>query len=946
MRPQDIKKSDCVVPLYWRTPLAPLEPAYKDARVAGESVLDMVRSVPNLPPDFLEYTDRNGDLRPGRGTVRVNDEDIPHQLWAFIRPKPNTDKQLVFVSLHYAPGNPGAGGGSSSKSVVSLVAAFALVVVTGGIAGGFLAPILGASFATGGLGAIALSAAVGIGGALAISALSPPPSVAAQNFASTGQTSDNADQKQAASASGNSLAPDGPIPRVIGTQLVYPPFIGPPIVELVGDDEVVEAGFALNGPHELDQIQIAGVAIDGAQDVEFETQQGFEGDDPLTLVTRMGLTATPQLTLSVQTVNSNNQNQLNDPTNPADDLPVFHPVASPARRGQDEIWLHFYLPNGISINGSTTTQIVIPLRIQFRLRGTTTWHNLPELHLADSTLQLRRRAILLQWRSRPGVIESVPTASGFIYANKNVPGQTLMPATNGWVADSYFNAGSGLDYLNAGTEGTTGIKNVDLFDNRVEVYLDEATFPKGVYEIQIQRGTAYKASSFTPSTYVYNNGTINAVQDFFAYSGVATPVIAESRSNLADTMQLIRVCSIVNTYPVLKTGFALIAIKATNRDISQVSTIASGLVRDWDGSGWNTWTTTSNPAPHYYDILTGAQNADPIPVELADSAGLVAWRTECTTNGWTCDTIIDDFRGQDALSLVASCGYARPYQSDIYGVCVDDDTSAQSISALFSRRNCTNVRMDKAFARVPAGLNVTYNDASANYAQTQIEVDQRDQSIATTGMFEAITYAGLDSEAKAIARALFDMDQANLRGAFYYIDTDVKAVQVRKGDLVGLQHDAITRTNFAGNTFAGDGLIKQKTVATGNITGLVLDSTIPITNELPIESIVDISLVPDISLCGITTGIAIEHEDGTISTHALSNVTGETDTLTLATPFADSSNTVGFADTDNQRGDMVTSGILTEEFRRMKVQSIATAKNFQATLTLVDEAQALVRYAA
>lgn len=923
MRHGDDKIIHRMVPIAWRPPFALGERAYVDFRPYAETIFEMVRSVPNLPREFFT-----------RGVVCVNGRIIPRSRWLRTLPPPRAGEPIA-VTMHLPLGKGASGGGSGgAKSIISLVAAFALVVVTGGIAGGFLAPVLGASFAAGGVGAIALSAAVGIGGALAISALSPPPSLANIGAASAGlaQSSDNTDQKQPASASGNTLTPGGSIPRVVGTRMIFPPLIGQPIVELVDDDEVVEAAFILNGPHQLSDVRINSVAIADAEDVVFETRQGFAGDTLLTLVTRYGKTVAPQLTLSVPQVNPNTQNLLAHPSAPAGDLPVWHGVASPARTRQDEIWLHFLLPNGISINGSTSTDIGIPLRIRFRLRGTSAWTNLPEIHISDSTLQQRRRAVLFQWRSRPGVIEPIPARSGFVYANKNVPGQTTLPSTDAWIADPYFNAGSGLDYLNAGTEGTTGIQHINLFANRVEVYLDVATFVKGVYEIEVKRGTAYKVSSFTPSTYLYNG----SVQDFFNYSNVASPTIPESRANLADSVGLVRVVSVINSYPVLKAGFALVAMKATNRDISQVSVLASGLVRDWDGTGWNTWTATSYAAAHYADILCGANNIDPLPVDLRDDTGLVAWRTECIAHGWKCDAIIDDFRTQDALTLLASCGYARPYQCEIYGVTVDDDVSANAPVQIFSRRNAANVRFEKAFARPPSGFIVNFTDASANYSPAQIEVDQRDSSIATTGLFETVTYDGLVDQAAVRARALFDLDQANLRSTFYYLDTDIESIVCRKGDLIGFEHDVLSGR-------AGDGLLKSKTVLTGNITTLVLDSTIPITNELPIESIGDISLVPDIALCGITTGIAVRRRDASISTHALSNVTGESDTLTLATPVTDTSNILGFADTDGKYGCLVVAGDLSSIYRRMKVSSIAPAKDLQATLTAVDEAQALVR---
>src|SRR5262249_40651224 len=148
--------------------------------------------------------------------------------------------------------------------------------------------------------------------------------------------------------------------------------------------------------------------------------------------------------------------------------------------------------------------------------------------------------------------------------------------------------------------------------------------------------------------------------------------------------------------------------------------------------------------------------------------GLVAWRTLCNSNSWTCDSIINDTRTQDVLSLLASCAYARPYQSDVYGVIVDNDRSGDAPIQVFSRRNCSNLRYERAFARVPAGFNVTYRDDSLDDDQAQVTVYQRDPTDSDLTLLESVSYDGLVDVAKVTKRAQFDLDQANLRSTFYY----------------------------------------------------------------------------------------------------------------------------------------------------------------------------------
>jgi hypothetical protein len=190
---------------------------------------------------------------------------------------------------------------------------------------------------------------------------------------------------------------------------------------------------------------------------------------------------------------------------------------------------------------------------------------------------------------------------------------------------------------------------------------------------------------------------------------------------------------------------------------------------------------------------------------------------------------------------------------------------------------------------------------------------------------------------KVEARALFDLDQANQRATFYSLDTDVESIVCRRGSLVALQHDVLTAR-------AGDAHVKTKTLSGPNISGFVLDSVIPITNELNMHAVIDMHLVADMHLVGITTGIAIRRLDGTISTHLLSNVTGETATITLATPFTNTAEIVGYDDTSDEYGCLVVCGELNSEYRRLLVANITPGKDLRASLTLVDEAQDLVRF--
>jgi len=913
--------------LAYREPFAFGAPAYVDTRPFGETLGDMVRSVPHLPADFDQ-----------RGFVCINGEVVPPPMWNRVRPKWRPDRPVV-VTLHVTLHGGGSGGASTGKQIGLLVGAIALALVTYGVGSGLLFAEAGAAVGSAlGVSAAAgssiLGGAIGIAGALALSALSPPPTAAAG--VDPGTT--NAEQAEAAAASGNILDRLGSIPRVIGTRKVFPPLACEPVVELVDQDEVVEALYVLNGPHLLDDIRIDGSPIIEAEDVDFDTREGWPSDSLQTMIQRTGRTISPQLQLSDASVQGDGQ-LLSHQSLPETDLSVWHGVSS--KTAPDEIWAHFLFPGGIYPGSNTYASV--PLRVRIRKRGDANWTNLPELFYSFNSSNQRRAAILFKWQTPdPQVAPPVNTTAGFVYAHLSPPGSNNTPPTppeRMWAASSYFDNGTGTDaWLTSTNLGTTRVRNINLFDNRAEIYLDAATFPKGIYEVQFKRGTILITATLNITSYAYTG--FGQPVDWFWYFNSGGSRIFVTHANVSDNVALTRLVSIWHEKPITSPGeHALIVIKALNRSVRQLSTKASGYVQDWDGSDWTTWTTTSNPAPHYRDVLSGELNLDPLPSDLRDDAGLVAWRTLAVNNDWTCDLIVNDTRTQDVLNSIASCAYARPYQSDIYGVTVDNDRSADAPVQVFSRRNTANLFYEKAFPRLPAGFNVTYRDEASDDDQAQVTIYQRDPSNIDLTLLESVAYDGLIDVDKVTQRAQFDLDQASARSTFYNLRVDLESIVCRRGSLVGIEHDVLT-------VRSGDGYIASKQVTAGNLVGVTLDDTIATTNELDMHNVANMHTVADMHTVGVQTGIAIRRTDGTLSTHPLSNATGSSNVLTFATPIPDVATIQGYADNDRKYGCMVVAGDMTAIYKRMLVQSITPdAKDLTATMVLVDEAPQLVRSA-
>lgn len=866
----------------------------------GVSLGELRRHMSCLPHDF-----------DTRGVICINGRPVYRSAWERITPKPSHNGVPVEITFHATPmgGGKGKEGG---KNILAIVAGIALTALTGFVAGGGLATKFGfgAAFAKGGIGALLAGAGVSLVGSLLLSALVPPPTI------QTGKTINNAGP---ASAEGNVLEPNGPIPRVLGERKVFPPLACEPFTYFDGPDEVVEAIYVLAGPHRLQDIRVGAAPIASLADVEFEAREGFPGEMPLELVQRQARTDQRNVELRGHTVSPDDGRTLESPTGDQTvALPQRMTVAT--RNAPDEQWLHLVMPAGLNKNASDSDRLRVPVRVRIRQLGAATWTVLPELHFSAATPRQLRATIKLIWRSDATTSPGASVTEGWVEALVAAPAQSLAPVTDAFAADAYFDDGSGDAWMNSSNLGTTRVNRVVLDRYTAAFYLDTAVFPKGRYEIEIMRGAAIQNSVWSSSAYTVS-GT---VRDLFAYAG-SPAQIPQTRNGVADTIVLARSVSIWNEAPLTGGDLAIIAVRARNRQMDQVSCIAGGYVKDWDGTGWNTWSVTSNPAPHLRDIYCGRQNLDPVPDDVIDDDGLVSWRAACVDLNYRVNALIEDASVDDAARIVASCGYAKPYMSEVWGVVRDFDRSANVPVQIFTPRNSRGFQWTKAFSRMPEGFRVNFRDASRDYEQRQITVFAPGVS-SDTGRLEQVTYEGLVTEAEVTAKALYDQAQMERRNIFYSFDAPAESIVCRRGSLVGLQHDSLSE-------WTGSGLVIDVQYDTsGLVTAIELDGIVRVANELDMHATTNLHAVADMHAVGRKTGVAIRRE-GLRTVHPVSNPSGDTDTVTFSPPISA---------TGLSEGVLCATGPLGTEVERLVVFSISPKEDLTATLTLVAEAPGIV----
>lgn len=870
-----------------------VEPPVVRQMLPGASLAEMRDAMRDaLPPMFDEI-----------GIITIDGVTIPRDQWRFIRPK--TLDRPVQVRFHVqVHGGDGEGG----KAILATLAAIALTVATGGIAAGSLqgtglAQLLGVSFAANSVSAYVAAGVVSVIGSNLISGLAGAPTT-------NGANSDPSAAQRVASASGNVLQFGASVPRVYGERRVYPPFVAQPLVTLDGQDEIVEAVTALSGPHRLSEIQIGATPVSSMPNVEIETHEGWPGIPEIRLVRRFGQTSAPNAELKGHIVDATDQKKLNTTVDVS--LAVPQPAVYTADRingiTPDEFHMHVVFPQGVGRASNSNTKVRVPFRIRIRRSGED-WVNLPELYFLGSDPRPTKSSIVFRW-SDEGTPIDMSRSEGWVEARRSAPGQTVVPETDAWVSDDYFWAGSGDLWINSNNLGSTGVRNIASTGTDLFVTLDPDTFTPGRYDVEIRRGCAVEESDWDTETYEVNGDIL----DLFWYSGTV-PTAPYSRDGISDMVSVARNVTIVNRSPVNTGNVAIVTAKARNVQLEQISVLAGGYVKDWDGSAWSDWTVTSNPAPHLRDIMVSALKMQMYSDTMVDDDDLVAWRTHCVDDGHTVNAVLIGTGFDEAARIIAGCGYAQMRVSEKMGIVYDRDRSADAPVQMITPRNSTGLTVNLPYRRLPDGLRVRFDDEENDYAERTILV-LRDGIVRDVGRYEEVRFEGITSEADAVARARYELRVYELRAATYGWEMSIEAMAIRRGSLVAHVSDDLS-------DYHGYGI-----VTAGGTDTVTIDTAVNlINNDAPRDVSVPFRTVGRVRDLGRQSAAQIRRLNGDVETVLLDGSVGATNVLT----FADSITSV-------PEGALITVGPHATVSKRLVVTDMKWRDDDTASITAVPEA--------
>lgn len=825
----------------------------------------------------------NEALRPHL-RARLGGEIIDPALYHRVLPRAD-----AFVTI-VLPVQGGKNGILGTLAVVALVGA-SIFVSAGGL--GFL----GSAFAQGALGANLVAGGLSLAGTLLLQGLNAPQ---LQN----GNTDDR-EQVGAASAQ-NSFEPGAYLPRVIGRLRVAPPIIMPPYSYFSGSDQYVAVAYGLAGPHALSEVRIGTTKVEEDANIQLILREGFATDTPIAELTDTVIEVPVGVAMSDFVHKGDEEASIKLDTAAPVYVPQWHRLET--KRSPNEVVVNFSLSGGLyhisPDNPDLAEDIaaVTALRMRMRAVGASSWINLPEFVLRGRRgLDAIRLAVRFIWcpvGEIPSIAAWTANWRGFSWKYNTV-------AADSWAADSYFSADV-----------------VEQSDSQhVTVYLDEAVFPQGTYEIEAIRGS-------TVHSYVYNSGTHQVgdgssgtpiLGSFFIYNTSGPDLrLARSVNRYQRQLAIVSVQSVFYEAPFdfSTQPTAVLFIIARNRSVEQVTVKAAGYTEDWDGANWVPDQLTRNPASWHREALRSDLNAEPVPASLAPDEELQDWHEWCTREGLEVNAEIRGLPVDQVLSITAQAGMARPRYGATYGVVIDRPRDPVH---LITQRTGGGFSFSKPLGRLPHALKVNLRDEARDYEVREIIVyadgynaDGSDGLIEAT-RFESITYQGITNEPQARRRARRDLRFARHRSRLINFNTDIEHLAYTIGDRVLLETDILGQES-------GRGRVHAITTGSGLVTGLVLDEERDFT-------------LADAE--GADRGVAMRLTDGTIRYEMVTDDDTDLTAVTFATPFA--MPTDGGDDLIVE-GTLVVTGSLGREARHALIWDLAPGPDVTAQITAIDYA--------
>ena len=344
--------------------------------------------------------------------------------------------------------------------------------------------------------------------------------------------------------------------------------------------------------------------------------------------------------------------------------------------------------------------------------------------------------------------------------------------------------------------------------------------------------------------------------------------------------------------------------------LDEVNCIAWSQAKDYDvGTDSWVWRVTSQPAALFRHMLQHPARQTPSTDAELDLDKLKYWDGLNRANNRVFNGVID-YKGSlwDVLSDVARVGRAVPTLPDLkWSVSIDEPKTTPV--RMFTPRNSFNYTCDFIHDETPHAYRIAFVDANNDYStdETIVYDDGRNASNATR--IDRVEWIGITNQTQAWKEGRFHLAQQRLRREIHKLTTDLEYLACARGDLVALQHDALS---------VGIGTARVAAIATsgGNVTSVTFDQAFSLTTG---------------TTYGFRARRVVSGDQRTDLYQVVTPGTGEYATLTMASPPTIANGPAV--------GDLIAFGEYDTETLRCIVRDITPrAADGTAELVLISEA--------
>lgn len=668
-------------------------------------------------------------------------------------------------------------GGEQGKNIFASVAMLAITV-----AAPFAATAILGAAAKGTLIHSGLTAGISLMGALAVSALIPPPVSAPTggNFRDTGRQAAESRTYSFTGAS-NSPRPFEVVPRVYGRHRVAAALASTPIIDNTGQRSRFAALYDFGqGNLELEDLRM--------------------GDQPLDLVRpRMRMLRNWRGGRLKYAHSAVDYDQL------AYVLRQNQPALVRTAQDSTAATLDLTFPQGlVRFQGQDRRSASVNFRVRWRPITGGAWTTVPASDY------------------RGGRIESKP----FLFQSE----YSLPDATRtAWVVRQRTRSDTGTDTKNLIYRDGFGVYESGSYTPGAEpqtINIDGRPYARGpqrdVEQVNDTRFLTFfellvpqadPASSVTVSAYTAQPLTTAVTIDFPEPGVYEIEVRRTSPESNVDQIRDEVALTLVKSWQDgdvvnLETRHTMVEMAVTATDqisgtIQNLNAVGSSWLRYPLSTGWGPLLETADPASVALDLLTSDTLRKPLKGSQIDWPSFRRLFTRSrqwvnsTVNGvpyrhrrYEFNGVIDrDMPLGESVDAVLSCARSRLIMTaeGKYGVLIDEPQTQER--QLITPSNSWNFRGQRTFVSPPHALRVQFVDEEQDWAPAECLVYADGYSKSNAQIFEDLPTFGITSYPHAWRYGRYMMAQGLLRSERFTIEMDIENLVVQRGDLVAVQHD-------------------------------------------------------------------------------------------------------------------------------------------------------------